>query len=161
MPVLPSTKSPCDGTRVQFLKGRSGRPLRFVLVGAWNTAFGYGAFAFFYWITRRLGVHYLWAVLPAHVLAVLNAFLCQRWIVFGTHGPFFATLVRFSAVYWIFFAVNLPLLPLLVQGLHLHPLVAQALLVAANAATSYVVHDRFTFRKPADGGGTARIRTGV
>ena len=133
---------------MDFLKGRARRPLRFILVGGWNTAFGYGAFAAFYWLTRRLGVHYLWAVLPAHLLAVFNAFLCQRWIVFGTHGPFFAALLRFSAVYWIFFAVNLPLLPLLVQGLHLHPLVAQALLVGANAALSYVAHDRFTFREP-------------
>jgi putative flippase GtrA len=123
--------------------------LRFVIVGAWNTLFGYAAFAGFYYLTRRLEVHYLWAVLPAHVAAVLNAYLCQRWIVFGTHGPFFTTLLRFSAVYWIFFAVNVPLLPLLVQGLELHPLLAQGLLVAANAGLSYLAHDRFTFRKPA------------
>lgn len=134
---------------MQFLRGRSGRPFRFVLVGAWNTLFGYCAFAAFYLLTRRLQIHYLWAVLPAHVLAVLNAFLCQRWIVFGTHGPFLPTLLRFSLVYWVFFGVNLALLPVLVQILHLHPLVAQGLLVAANALLSYLAHQRFTFRDPA------------
>jgi putative flippase GtrA len=58
---------------VKLLKGRSGRPLRFGIVGAWNTVFGYGAFAAFYWMTRRLDLHYLWAVLPAHIVAVLDA----------------------------------------------------------------------------------------
>jgi putative flippase GtrA len=134
---------------VRFLAGHSRRPLRFAVVGAWNTVFGYGAFAACYWVTQRIGAHYLWAALPAHVIAVLHAFAWQRWFVFEARGPIVASLLRFSAVYWVFFAINLPLLPLLVQLAGLHPLVAQALLIIANAAVSYVVHDRFTFGKHA------------
>ena len=136
---------------MEFIKGRAGRPLRFALVGAWNTAFGYGAFALFYWLTRRLGVHYLWAVLPAHVLSVLNAFVCQRLFVFGTEARLWSSLLRFSAVYWVFFAVNVPILAFLVKVVGLHPLLAQAGLLGANAAASFVIHDRFTFRKPKAG----------
>jgi putative flippase GtrA len=131
---------------VRFLSGDSRRPLRFILVGGWNTAFGYASFAAFYWVTTRLHVHYMWAVLPAQIINILNAFVLQRWFVFRAQGPVLASLIRFSAVYWIFFGINLPILPLLVQVAGLHPLVAQAILVVVNAAVSYAVHSKFTFR---------------
>ena len=131
---------------MRLLEGRRNRPIRFLLVGGWNTVFGYASFAAFYWATTRLEVHYLWAVVPAQIVNILQAFALQRWFVFQARGPVVSSLLRFSTVYWVLFLVNLPLLPLLVSVGGLHPLVAQAVLVAVNALVSYAAHDRFSFR---------------
>lgn len=124
----------------------STRPFRFVAVGIWNTFFGYAATLFFFAITDLLRISYLFATIPAFIAAVLNAWAAQRWIVFGRENDAATTLLRFFALQLGFYAINTPLLALLVSGAGIRREIAAALLTLGNAAASYVIHGRWTFR---------------
>ena len=83
----------------------SGRPVRFYLrrreqllylvVGGWNTLFGYAIWAVLQYL---LGdhLHYLVIVLISWPIAVLNAYLGYRYVVFRSRGPIRRELPRFS-----------------------------------------------------------------
>jgi putative flippase GtrA len=121
--------------------------LRFVLVGAWNTLFGYGLFAA---LERTLGqeTHYLVALVVAHVIATLTAFFLHRhWTFKVQGGSLLGDLVRFWSVYAGLLAVNAVMLPLLVEVVGIHVLIAQALFVVVTVVSSYFGHKYFSFRR--------------
>ena len=120
------------------------RPAKFLLVGAWNTAFGYLAFVGLYAALGRR-VHYLLVLVLAQVMAVTNAYLSYKWGVFRTKGYVWGEYLRFWTVYLYTFAANFILLPLFVQRLHLGPILAQGILTALGALAGYLGHSRFTF----------------
>ncbi|MCB9680729.1 MAG: GtrA family protein [Alphaproteobacteria bacterium] len=122
------------------------RTLRFLAVGLWNTAFGYLAFLGFLWLTRRLDLHYLFALLPTHVVAVANAYVCQRLFVFHDGDTGAGSVLRFLGVYGVTFLLNLGLLPLLVDGVGLPPWLAQGVALGTIAVVSYVGNYFVTFR---------------
>jgi putative flippase GtrA len=55
--------------------------VRFLVVGVWNTLFGYGVFVA---LERTLGqaTHYLVALVVASIIATLSAFLLHRYWTF-------------------------------------------------------------------------------
>lgn len=124
------------------------KKILYLAAGAWNTAFGYGAFAGLYLLGRRFGWHYLAALAISNVLAILNAYLSYKLLVFRTRGRWLGELARFSMVYWVVFAANAAALPALVRGLGLNPLAAQAVFTAVTVAAGYLAHDRFSFAAP-------------
>jgi putative flippase GtrA len=117
-----------------------------VIVGLWNTLFAWLAFVGCYAVTQHFGLSYLLATIPAQFVAILNAFVLQRYVVFGSAGTSVAgSFLRFSLVYWALWAINTGALALLVSTTKLDPRVASGLLAVANAGISYVLHGRFTF----------------
>jgi putative flippase GtrA len=80
--------------------------VRFLLVGALNTAFGYALFAAL--VLFRL--HYALAALVGQILGVLFNFGTTGSIVFGNRDP--RLLVRFVAVYAVHYAAGVALLRL-------------------------------------------------
>jgi putative flippase GtrA len=132
-----------------------GRPVRFyfrrreqllyLVVGGWNTVFGYGVWALMQYL---LGdhVHYLVVVLLAWPIAVLNAYLGYRYIVFRSRGPVLTELPRFSLVYVATLIVNLALLPIALRVLPFNIYVVQALLLVIVVVCSYLAHKYFSFR---------------
>ncbi len=127
------------------------KKLLYLAAGAWNTAFGYGAFAGLYMLGRRFGWHYLVALTLSQILAILNAYLSYKFFVFRTRGRWLGELARFSTVYWVVFAVNAAALPALVRGLRWNPLAAQAVFAAVTVIASYLAHSRFSFASPTAG----------
>jgi putative flippase GtrA len=140
-----------------------GRPVRFYLrrreqllylvVGGWNTVFGYGAWALMQYL---LGdhLHYLVVVVLAWPIAVLNAYLGYRYIVFRSRGPVLRELPRFSLVYLATLVVNLALLPVALRLLPFNIYVVQALFTGVVVVCSYLGHKYFSF------GGAHRRRPG-
>lgn len=132
-----------------------GRPVRFYLrrreqvlylvVGGWNTLFGYGAWAF---VQLLLGgsLHYLVIVVLSWPIAVLNAYLGYRYVVFRSHGPVFRELPRFSLVYVATLVVNLALLPVALRALPLNIYAIQALFTVGVVIASYLAHKYYSFR---------------
>lgn len=121
----------------------------FLIVGAYNTAFGFAVFAAVHLLFP--GIPYLVVLLIAHVISVLNAFWAYRVLVFKVRGHVWRDLARFWTVYLGALAVNAALLPLLVEVAGLDVLVAQALVVFVTALGSYVGHKRFSFQRPTMG----------
>jgi putative flippase GtrA len=119
--------------------------LLYLVVGGWNTVFGYGVWALMqYLLGDRL--HYLVVVLLAWPVAVLNAYLGYRYVVFRSRGPILRELPRFSLVYVATLVVNLVLLPIALRVLPFNIYVVQALLLVIVVVCSYLAHKYFSFR---------------
>jgi putative flippase GtrA len=123
------------------------RGIRYLLVGVWNTIFGYGVFALLQ-LTLGDSINYVILLAIAQVIGTLNAFVGYRLLVFRVHGNLLRDLARFSTVYVGAFVVNLALLPLLVEVVGLPVLIAQALVVGGTVVASFFVHRGFSFRRP-------------
>ena len=97
---------------------------RYVVVGAFNTAFGYGLFA---GLELLVGdrVPYLVVLVVAHVVSVLEAFLLHKLVVFRVRGRWWQDLARFWSVYLVALALNLVALPFLVEVVGMPVLLAR------------------------------------
>ena len=121
---------------------------RFLAVGAYNTLFGYVAFAVLYtWLHE--GLHYLVIAVIAHMIAVINAFFAHRVLVFRARGNLLADFARFNITTLGSTAIGLAGLAALVDLGGIHPLLAQAIVLAATVAITYIAHKFYTFaRRP-------------
>jgi len=135
---------PALGPSVRFYFRRREQ-LLYLVVGGWNTVFGYGAWATMQYLLGDY-LPYLVVVLLAWPIAVLNAYLCYRVIVFRSHGPVLRELPRFSLVYLVTLVVNLALLPVALQVLPFNIYVVQALFLGAVVVCSYLGHKYYSFR---------------
>lgn len=118
----------------------SAQFVRFLLVGAVNTAVGYALFAAFI----LLGLHYGIAVALATVLGVLWNFQTIGRVVFASRDR--SLLLRFAAVYAVTYLLNVGILRAL-ESTRVHVLLIQAALVLPMAAVAFTFHRRFVFRK--------------
>lgn len=119
--------------------------LRYLAVGGWNTVSSYGLFV---GLELAFGdaVHYLVLLVVTMVVSVLQAFVLHRVLVFrATDGSWPGQLLRFSQVYAGAFALNLALLPLLVEVAGLPVILAQGMLVITTVTASFVGHRRWSF----------------
>jgi putative flippase GtrA len=143
-----------------------GRPVRFffrrreqllyLVVGGWNTIFGYGVWASLqYLLGDRL--HYLVIVVLAWPIAVINAYLGYRYVVFRSRGRILRELPRFAAVYLVALVVSLAVLPIALLVLPFNIYGVQALLTIGVIVSSYLSHKYYSFRGGQHGdGGSGR-----
>ena len=141
-----------DGLRANPALGRPARfyfrrreQLLYLLVGGWNTVFGYCIWAALQFLLGNQ-LHYLVVVLLSWPIAVVNAYVGYRYIVFRSRGPVLKELPRFSLVYLATLLVNLALLPVALRVLPLSIYVVQALFAVAVVVCSYLGHKHFSFR---------------
>ncbi|WP_027474721.1 GtrA family protein [Curvibacter gracilis] len=120
--------------------------LRFVVIGLGNTLAGYLLFWGFYSLLVPTLPYTVVAVMT-HVAAVTVSFVCQRVLVFRSQSRWWLEYLRFHLAHLGLFLMALGFLTLLVEKVGWHPLLAQAVVSAAIAASSYVVHTGFTFRQ--------------
>lgn len=116
--------------------------VRFLIVGVINTAVGYALFAVF-----LLFFGYLASLYLSYAVAVTVAFVLHRRFTFRVRGNVAVDFVRFVGVYVVSLAVNTVVLPVLVEVVGLHPLVAQGISLVITTLISYVGHKWFSFRR--------------
>jgi putative flippase GtrA len=124
---------------------RNSEKLRFLAVGGWNTLFAYLAFGTLYMLFHKQ-MHYLLISVMSHVLAVINAFICQRWLVFRSRSGWMRAFLRFNAVQLLVLGWCLAGLAFMVEVLHLHPLLSQSLVIAGAVFGSYIMNRNYSFR---------------
>ncbi len=144
--VPPGVAGP-DGPLLRLIKDRR---VAFLIVGAINTAVGFGWFTLFTFTLERW-IGYMGVLVLAQIVSVLCAFVLYRKFVFRVRGHVLRDLVRFSMVYVVAFLVNAALLPLLVELVGLHVLLAQALIVFVTTVVSYLGHRYFSFARKGEG----------
>jgi putative flippase GtrA len=120
--------------------------VRFGLIGVVNTAFGYGLFIILQ-LTLGQVTHYLVVLTVTNMIAVVQAYALQRWLVFRYKGNWWAGLLRFGAVYLVAFGFNLAFLPVLVEVANLPVIPAQGVALAIQVIGTYAAHKLFTFRQ--------------
>lgn len=119
--------------------------LLYLAVGAWNTLFGYGVWALLQYLLHEY-VYYLVIVVLSYPVAIANAYVCYRYVVFRSHGSVLRELPRFSSVYLLAMAANLVALPILVRVVPLSLYAIQALFTIFVVILSYLGHKFFSFR---------------
>ncbi|MDD2828643.1 MAG: GtrA family protein [Sulfuricurvum sp.] len=119
--------------------------IRYLIVGGWNTVFGYGVFAgLYFWLEGS--VHYLVILAISYILSITNAYVGYKFFVFKTKGNIVREYFRFYVVYGTAFLVNLIVLPFLVEVGGLNMYVAQAFVTFLTIIGSYIMHKNFSFK---------------
>jgi putative flippase GtrA len=132
---------------------------RYLLVGIWNTACGYGLYASIIAVLSPTGIRYseVWASFLANGLSITVAFLGYKWFVFRTKGNYLREWSRCVMVYST---------AILIQLILIHPitlavawatganssslsakLIAGALLLVVNVLFSFFGHKKISFRQ--------------
>ena len=130
------------------------KKIRFLLVGVWNTIFGYLVFVgldyLFNLFCSPRYVAYMSAAVLANIIAILNAYIFHKFVTFRSPLRGLAMIpefVRFFSMYLFSFFLGLVLLPVFVELFHLDPKIAGALLIPITVIISYLGHSRFSFRQ--------------
>jgi putative flippase GtrA len=129
---------------------------RYILVGVWNTLFGYAMYAA---LTALLTPHVRYAYVFASVLASLVnitvAFLGYKWFIFKTRGNYLREWGRCLLVYSGGIAAGILLLPVLVYVVRhsttfdaAAPYIAGAILTGLNVVVGFLGHKTFSFQSP-------------
>jgi putative flippase GtrA len=130
--------------------GRYREPIAYVIVGAWNTLFGYGVFALLYYLLHdRAHVDVILVI--SYALSIANAYIGYRFVVFRSTGSMKRELPRFTAVYLVTLAANLVVLPVALRLLPWNAYVVQGLFTFVIVALSYLGHKHFSFRSGTPG----------
>jgi len=134
-----------------FPPGQFGR---YLVVGVWNTLFGYASFAALTALLAPLIPYsYMAASLLSSILNITVAFLGYKWFGFKTKGNYLREWTRCVVVYSGSIGIGLALLPVLVVIIR-HttryergaPYIAGALLTGVSVVFSFVGHRKFSFR---------------
>lgn len=127
---------------------------RYLLVGLWNTLFGYSDYAALTYVLAPVVPHsYILASIIAAPVNMTVAYLGYKWFVFKTHGNYLREWSRCIVVYGSAMALGIVLLPLVVflvrvaTGLDRSaPYIAGALLMGFGVIYSFLGHKNFSFR---------------
>ena len=128
---------------------------RYLLVGGFNTVFGYGLFALLNWSFTGMGTYsYMYAAVVANLIAITVAFLGYKWFVFRTRGNYLMEWVRCLGVYGSSMIIGLVglaiLVPILRRSLHrpeLASYIAAAIMTVVTVLFSFVGHKNISFRQ--------------
>lgn len=126
----------------------SKRELRFLAVGAFNTAFNWGVFVAFQLLLGKS--NYLYSLINMYILGSIVGFFLYRKIVFKVSGNVLKDFGKYQLVSIGPFFANLLLLPIFVQVLGLGPVVAQTIFVIIITLWSYFGHRFYSFKRKSD-----------
>ena len=122
--------------------------IRFLFVGGINTVVGYVIFAgLAHWVFADVPFGYLISVIISYAISITLAFVLYRRLVYKVRGRVVVDFLRFVSVYAFSIAINIALLPALVEIGGVPPLIAQVLVLVVTTALSYFGHGRFSFRR--------------
>lgn len=132
-----------------------GQFLRYLVVGLWNTGFGYGTFVLFTMLLSRRFPRY--GYIPGGILSsvfsITVAFFGYKWFIFKTKGNYLREWLRCMAVYGSSIALGTVLLPAAVFLVrHLTPIdqkapyAAAALLTVFNVFYNFLGNKKFSFK---------------
>ena len=127
---------------------------RYLLVGGFNTVFGYSLFAILNFCLQGIGSYsYMLASLLSNLIAITVAFLGYKWFVFKTKGNYLKEWIRCVAVYSTGMLLTLAGLPILVpllrrslaQRPQAAPYVAAAIMAVVTVIASFFGHKHISF----------------
>jgi putative flippase GtrA len=131
---------------------------RYLIVGGFNTLFGYSCFALLTLLmTPHLPYAYILAGVLSSIINITVSFLNYKWFIFKTKGNYLREWMRCIVIYSGGILVGAFLLPacvfLLRHVTSIHdsaPYVAAAVLMAINVVVSFIGHKKFSFASGPD-----------
>lgn len=123
----------------------SNEKFRYLLVGAWNTVFGYSsAVTLYYFFGDTLGVIIIGVI--SSISSISMSFITYKVFVFRTHGNWLREYFRAYLVYGMCSLIGIFILYIGVDKLGLQFWIVQGLAIVLVALISYFSHSRFTFK---------------
>lgn len=119
----------------------SNKFIGYLFVGSFNTIMGLVVYSALLW----LGMHYLLASAATFIFGVLEGYTLNSLLVFK-EKPRFKSLLRFALVYCISLALNLLMMYVLVDGLHMGKLIAQIITCIVLAGVNFYLIKVFVYR---------------
>ena len=120
--------------------------LRYLIVGGFNTVFGYFVTVGLYY-TLRSHLHIVVIGVIANVVCITVSFMTYKLFVFNSSGSWWREYLRCYIVYGGSALVGIAGLWLFVNVLGVPFWLAQGLLMVISVVISFAGHDRFTFKK--------------
>lgn len=124
---------------------RHREKIMYLIVGMWNTAFGYGLFAGLYYLLSK-SLNYNVILFISYVVSTINAYLLYKYLVFQTKGDLIRGYLRFSVVYIYAYVGNMVILFGLKRFTSIDLYMGQAISVIVIVLVSYFSHKKFTFK---------------
>ena len=131
--------------RAALHKGYHSTPIRFIVTGAWNTAFAYISLAILYYLLSDK-IHYLIILGFSGIVNITNAFICHKFFVFKTKGNYVKEYLRYYAVYAVPMGMGFVFFPFCIEVLKMNFYVTQALLTFITVIISWFGHKHISFR---------------
>lgn len=150
--------------RMASLYEAHGEKLRYLIVGVWNTIFGYGLFVFLLAVlgpvlqplsassSRPIALaganYYIVVQWLGWVVAVPQSTLTMKYFAFRQRGRTMPQILRAYGIYLPAQGLSTVILWFAVEVLHLIPQVGALVAIVVTTVFSYFGHKYFTFRVP-------------
>lgn len=125
----------------------SDEKFRFLLVGGFNTFFGFFIFTGLTLTLKTVPHGYMVALVISQIVSNFVAFYLHRKVTFRVQGQVVKDFVRFTMINLVSYVINLVVLPLFVNFGHMNPIAAQFLILIVTTMISFVGHKFFSFRR--------------
>ena len=133
---------------------KSKTEIRFLLVGAWNTLFGYLVFLLFLFLLEKIFNNerqiYTLSITFSHLISVINSFIFHKIVTFKSKQKGLEIVYefrRFFNSYIITFLLNLSLISIQVELLSLNPRIAGAISVPIVTVVTFFLLSKYAFNK--------------
>jgi putative flippase GtrA len=129
---------------------RRREQILYLIVGGWNTLFGYSVFAGLYYLLHDVvGMPKvsgsMVALTLASIIGMMNNYVLYKIIVFRSHGSVRRELPRFLVVYVVALTVNLAVLPVALHELPFNVYAVQAGFTVLIVVATYAANKYFSF----------------
>lgn len=118
--------------------------LRYLLIGIWNTVFGYLVGIFVYKTIIENSNIFLVGIV-SNIFSISMSFITYKLIVFRTSGNWLIEYMKCYLVYGVSALISIFLLWALVDKCQYNIWIAQCLVVIITMVISYLGHKKFTF----------------
>lgn len=122
--------------------------LRYLLVGAANTVFGFCSGIVFYQGLSPV-IHIIFIATLINIINISVSFFTYKLFVFKSKGIWWQEYLRSYLVYGAAALVSIVLIWILVDGLKIPFWIAQAALIIFTVVASYFGHSKFTYASKA------------
>ena len=131
--------------KAKHIYAKRKKEINYLMVGAWNTLFGYIVFALLYYFLSDYLASFI-IVIINNVITVTNNYVWYKLLVFKTKGNFLREYLRFYAIYVVALVFNLIALPLMVDYFKLNAYLSQAIITVVIIIMSYLANNKFAFK---------------
>lgn len=118
--------------------------LRFLLVGGYNTVFGYIIFSALYYVLKN-DIHYSVILFISYFIGILNNFIVFKIFVFNTKGNWLKECISTYISYMALYPINALLLYIAIDVYDLSAYVGQGISVIIMPIITYFVLKIFAF----------------
>ena len=133
---------------------KSKTEIRFLLVGSWNTLFGYLVFLLFLFLLEKIFNNerqiYSLSIAFSHLISVINSFIFHKVVTFVSKQKGLELVYefrRFFNSYIITFLLNLSLISIQVELLSLNPRIAGAISLPIVTVVTFFLLSKYAFNK--------------